>query len=126
MRHLVNVFGLFLLLLGFVMVTDTVWGWGVMAIPIVFWLMRLLNLIHKNRFAALVFWLGVTFVYWQFALALFSVFLLITVIRFVKDNAHNHPRVSRKRKSYNPATGLPMMGHKGIDVDSNGNPYNTF
>ena len=126
MRHLVNVFGLFLLLLGFVMVIDTVWGWVVMAIPIVFWLMRLLNLIHKNRFAALVFWLGVTFVHWQFALALFSVFLLITVIRSVKDNAHNHPRVSRKRKSYNPATGLPMMGHKGIDVDSDGNPYNTF
>lgn len=96
MRHLVNVFGLFLLLLGFVMVTDTVWGWGVMAIPIVFWLMRLLNLIHKNRFAALAFWLGVTFVHWQFALASFSVFLLITVIRFVKDNSHNHPRVSRK------------------------------
>lgn len=31
MKHVANVFGLFLLLLGFAMATDTAWGWAAIA-----------------------------------------------------------------------------------------------
>lgn len=81
MKHVINVFGLFLLLLGFVMAADTAWGWALMSVPIVYWAMSFLMLVHKSHLAALVFWGGVAYIQWQVALVAFVVFILIAVAR---------------------------------------------
>lgn len=127
MKHVLNLVGLFLLLLGFVMAADTPWGWAVAAVPVVYWLMGFLMLVHKSHLAALVFWGGVAYIQWQVALVAFVVFALVAGAKAAyaaRDTVQGHRRTDRKR--YNPATGLPMMGHRGMDMDSDGNPYNTF
>lgn len=128
MKHVINVFGLFLLLLGFVMAADTAWGWALMSVPVMYWILGFMLLVHKSPFAAIVFWSAVAYIQWQVALAAMMAFILFVGMRAVYSGGVNKigAGTCAKKKRYNPATGLPMMGHKGIDVDSNGNPFNTF
>ncbi|MDF5164311.1 hypothetical protein P3623_24440, partial [Vibrio parahaemolyticus] len=69
MKHVINVFGLFLLLLGFVMAADTAWGWALMSVPVMYWILGFMLLVHKSPFAAIVFWSAVAYIQWQVALA---------------------------------------------------------
>ncbi|EHY9845497.1 MULTISPECIES: hypothetical protein [Vibrio] len=128
MKHVINIIGLFLLLLGFVMAADTVWGWALMSVPVMYWTLGFVLLVHKSPFAAIVFWSAVAYIQWEVALIAMMAFILFVGMRAVYSGGVKKIGVGRfaKKKRHNPATGLPMMGHKGMDVDSNGNSFNTF
>lgn len=70
MKHVVNIFGLFLLLLGFAMATVTAWGWALMSVPIVYWAMSFIVLVHRSHFSAIVFWAAIAYMNSCIALAI--------------------------------------------------------
>ncbi len=129
MKHvIISIIGLFLFLLGLFMAAS-IWGWVLMAVPVIYWILMFMILIHKSLFAAIVFWSAVAYIQWQVALVAVMAFILFVGIRSVyRDHAaysayyggvnKTRTRKSRTRK-FNPATGLPMMGN----VDTDGNPY---
>ena len=149
MKHvIISIIGLFLFLLGLPMAADTAWGWVLMAVPVIYWILMFMILIHKSLFAAIVFWSAVAYIQWQVALVAIIAFILFVGIRSVyRDHAAysayyggvnktgtgeyaedmqfnpatNLPMIDEYAEDmqFNPATGLPMMGN----VDIGGNPY---
>ncbi len=101
MKHVVNVFGLFLLLLGFAMATDTAWGWALMSVPIVYWAMSFIVLVHKSHFSAIVFWTAIAYMNWQIAVISISVYLLFSIVKavIVHQRSPISKRYPTKKKS---------------------------
>ncbi len=130
-RHLLNIFLLGMLLLGYAIVTNTGFGWVLMAVPTLVWGKPVLRLVHKNRWAAALFWTGLIWLKWQLALPLFLLYLALKGTQkitslFSRDETlpkahHNYVGEieSRFEMFFNPATGKPMMGLR----DTEGNPY---
>lgn len=69
MRHVLNLVALAVILLGVAMIetNGNQWGLAVISVAVVFWLMPLLRLVHKNAVVAVVFWSGVAYFSWQVA-----------------------------------------------------------
>ncbi|EMI7322249.1 hypothetical protein V6957_003812 [Vibrio parahaemolyticus] len=110
MKHVINVFGLFLLLLGFVMAADTAWGWALMSVPIVYWAMSFLVLVHRSYFAAIVFWAALAYMNWQIAVVSISAYLVFSIVKavIVHQQTPISKRYSTKKKSRTLGLGLDM------------------
>ena len=68
MKDLINIFFMAVVVLGWVMLEVTDWGYAVLAIPVVYWLKPMLDLLHKYSRLNLTFWLLVAVFSWQGAL----------------------------------------------------------
>ncbi|HIF9208501.1 TPA: permease [Photobacterium damselae] len=110
MKHVINVLGLFLLLLGFVMAADTAWGWALMSVPIVYWAMSFLVLVHRSHFAAIVFWAALAYMNWQIAVVSISAYLVFSIVKavIVHQQTPISKRYSTKKKSRTLGLGLDM------------------
>ncbi|WFO14470.1 hypothetical protein MAY82_18985 (plasmid) [Edwardsiella ictaluri] len=64
----------FMIPLGIVMMGDTRWGVIIMMIPVIFWGGRFLLFVHKSKWAAGLFWLGITYLQWQVAIGILCAF----------------------------------------------------
>ncbi|MCV3265090.1 hypothetical protein OGZ01_31440 (plasmid) [Vibrio harveyi] len=129
MKHVINIIGLFLLLLGFVMAADTAWGWALMSVPVMYWTLGFVLLVHKSPFAAIVFWSAVAYIQWQVALVAMMAFILFVGMRAVYSGGVNKigtGRCAKKKRHQSRYRFANDVLHKGMDVDSNGNPFNTF
>ncbi|AIJ10627.1 hypothetical protein HLX14_004072 [Escherichia coli] len=71
----------FMIPLGIVMMGDTRWGVIIMMIPVIFWGGRFLLFVHKSKWAAGLFWLGITYLQWQVAIGILCAFLVFLFIR---------------------------------------------
>jgi len=143
MKHaIINIIGLFLFLLGLPMAADTAWGWVLMAVPVIYWILMFMILIHKSLFAAIVFWSAVAYIQWQVALVAVMAFILFVGIRSVyryhttysdyygdvdktgtgkyAEDMQFNPATSlyAEDMQFNPATDLPMMD-EAEDMQSN-------
>ncbi|ENS1424052.1 hypothetical protein ACEZLA_003253 [Vibrio cholerae] len=114
MKHVINVFGLFLLLLGFVMAADTAWGWALMLVPIVYWAMGFLVLVHRSRFAAIVFWAAVAYMNWQIVVISMSAYLLFSIVKAVI--VHQQTPISKHYSTKNKSRTLLGLG---LDIKEN-------
>lgn len=56
MKDLINIFFMAVVVLGWAMLEVTGWGYAVLAIPVVYWLKPVLDLLHKNYWVGLAFW----------------------------------------------------------------------
>ncbi|EOB6547206.1 hypothetical protein ACHE4L_003717 [Vibrio vulnificus] len=120
MKTLKN-FALFcLFFLGCLIATYQSWGLALTAIPLVVWLQTPLNFIHKQRQAAVLFWLALIYFHWLLGIAIALTF-------FAKHiwNLHRQYKLpmtqptKTKRTIINPSTGLPME-NKHFDIAGNG------
>lgn len=67
-KDLINIFLMAIVVLGLAMLEVTGWGYAVLAIPVVYWLKPILDLLHKYSRLNLAFWLLVAVFAWQGAL----------------------------------------------------------
>ena len=56
MKDLINIFLMTVVVLGWAMLEVTGCGYAVLAIPVVYWLKPVLDLLHKNYWVGLAFW----------------------------------------------------------------------
>lgn len=56
MKDLINIFLMAVVVLGWALLEVTGWGYAVLAIPVVYWLKPVLDLLHKNYWVGLAFW----------------------------------------------------------------------
>lgn len=56
MKDLINIFLMAVVVLGWAMLEVTGWCYAVLAIPVVYWLKPVLDLLHKNYWVCLAFW----------------------------------------------------------------------
>ncbi|MGL5289832.1 MAG: hypothetical protein ACRC9N_10210 [Aeromonas sp.] len=68
MKDLINIFLMAVIVLGWALLEVTGWGYAVLAIPVVYWLKPVLDLLHKNYWVGLAFWGPVALFTWQGAL----------------------------------------------------------
>ncbi|MGY3862755.1 hypothetical protein ACW5WN_14305 [Aeromonas lacus] len=68
MKDLINIFLMAVVVLGWAILEITDWGYAVLAIPVVYWLKSLLDLLHKYLRLSLAFWVLVVIFSWQGAL----------------------------------------------------------
>ena len=68
MKDLINIFLMAVVVLGWAMLEVTEWGYAVLAIPVVYWLKPMLDLLQKYSRLNLTFWFLVAVFSWQGAL----------------------------------------------------------
>ena len=59
MKDLINIFLMTVVVLGWAMLEVTGCGYAVLAIPVVYWLKPVLDLLHKNYWVGLAFWVHI-------------------------------------------------------------------
>ncbi|WP_323912521.1 hypothetical protein [Aeromonas veronii] len=65
MKDLTNIFLMAVVVLGWAMLEVTGWCYAVLAIPVVYWLKPVLDLLHNNYWVSLAFWGLVALFAWQ-------------------------------------------------------------
>ena len=68
MKDLINIFLMAVVVLGTAMLQATGWGYAVIAIAVVYWVITVLDLLHKNYWVGFAFWGLVALFTWQGAL----------------------------------------------------------
>ena len=118
MRHVLNLVALAVILLGVVMIktNNNQWGLAVISVAVVFWLMPLLRLVHKN--AVVVFCSGVAYFSWLVAVVALLAFVVFSVTASIK-RVPNTPAIKKQRFIVNPSSGL-VMKNKHFDIAGNG------
>jgi uncharacterized membrane protein len=120
MRHVLNLVALAVILLGVAMIetNDNQWGLAVISVAVVFWLMPLLRLVHKNAVVMVVFWSGVAYFSWQVAVVALLAFVVFSATASIK-RVPNTPAIKKQRFIVNPSSGL-VMKNKHFDIAGNG------
>lgn len=98
MRHVLNLVALAVILLGVAMIetNDNQWGLAVISVAVVFWLMPLLRLVHKNAVVMVVFWSGVAYFSWQVAVVALLAFVVFSATASIK-RVPNTPAIKKQR-----------------------------
>ncbi|EHY9845523.1 hypothetical protein [Vibrio splendidus] len=120
MRHVLNLVALAVILLGVAMIetNDNQWGLAVISVAVVFWLMPLLRLVHKNAVVVVVFWSGVAYFSWQVAVVALLAFVVFSATASIK-RVPNTPAIKKQQFIVNPSSGL-VMKNKHFDIAGNG------
>ncbi|MCV5334743.1 permease, partial [Escherichia coli] len=71
------------------MAADTAWGWALMSVPVMYWTLGFVLLVHKSPFAAIVFWSAVAYIQCQVALVAMMAFILFVGMRAVYSGGVN-------------------------------------
>ncbi|TBT26067.1 hypothetical protein D5E86_19670 [Vibrio parahaemolyticus] len=98
------------------------WGVMLMAFPSVIWLHKPLDVIHKNKYIALLFWFVLFYINWLFASAAALTYFFIHVSHLHQQNIplNDSSCVTRAPRRINPSTGLLM---KNRHFDMTGEAY---
>jgi hypothetical protein len=115
-------FALFCLFsLGCLVATYQSWGLALTAIPLVVWLQTPLNFIHKQRLAAVLFWLVLIYFHWLLGLTTALTYFAKHVWSLHRQ--YKLPMTQPTKATHtiiNPSTGLSM---KNKHFDTAGNSY---
>ncbi|MGR2770420.1 hypothetical protein ACUYOF_23215 [Photobacterium ganghwense] len=96
------------------------WGVMLMAFPSVIWLYKPLDVIHKNKYIALLLWLALLYLNWLFAITAALAYFFIHVWYLHQQNIPTNYSSSTKRtpRRINPSTGL-LMKNRYFDIAGN-------
>ncbi|EHK6026225.1 hypothetical protein IO699_002333 [Vibrio parahaemolyticus] len=119
MRHVLNLVALAVILLGVAMIetNGNQWGLAVISVAVVFWLMPLLRLVHKNAVIMVVFWSGVAYFSWQVAVVALLAFFAFTAVFLVvsgdvKLEAPSGVVNTNKKKTISLSRPFPYLRHE--------------
>ncbi|WP_347364495.1 permease [Vibrio vulnificus] len=122
MKHVLNLVALAVILLGVAIleINDNQWGIAVISVSVVFWLMPLLRLVHKNAVVMVVFWSGVAYFSWQVAVVALLAFVAFSSTASISiKRVPNTPAIKKQPFIVNPYSGL-VMKNKHFDIAGNG------
>ncbi|WP_421218853.1 hypothetical protein [Aeromonas jandaei] len=95
MKDSINIFLMAVVVLGWAILEITDWGYAVLAIPVVYWLKPLLDLLHKYFILSLTFWILVAVFSWQAALVgwLYYRFLITPKDTYANDSSRKKRKI---------------------------------